>query len=236
MSKVSNSIGLKFERFLGGRFPDLIDMGNGLLVPDFHCPDYGFWLEAKVGNILWGSRIKEYQIAVFDQIRTPVMYALGFHTFHHAHKRLTQKTERGRQAHLDRYMVIPQICFITSDFMRLLWEKEQRVSKKKELTYCMMKNSTLNNVFLNRKFKRYNQQVWPESYYNFSYADYNLVETREENGRYWRGIFDPKKDSGFVKCDILPTLKVFLLRQKNPLRGVGLPMDKLHFSIIQTVP
>ncbi len=40
----------------------------------------------------------------------------------------------------------------------------------------------------------------------------------------------------YKKRDVLPTLKVFLLRQKNPLRGVGLPINELYSSIIQTVP
>jgi len=198
MSKVSDSIGLKFERFLDGRFPDLSDTGNSLLVPDFYHPIHGFWLEAKVGNILWGSRIKEYQIDAFSKIKAPVVYALGVHEFHDAYKRLRQKTERGRQAYLDRHMDIPQVCFITNGFMKLLWKKEKRVSVKRGLTYCMIKNSTLNNVFLNREFKRHNQTALPESYYGFSYDDYDFFETIDD-GMHWRGILDPKKDRGFAE-------------------------------------
>ena len=206
MSKVNDSIGKYFENFISEKYSELEYKGDDLLCPDFCYPKYGkikFFIEAKVGNIKWGPRIKDYQIDVFEKLEEPVIYILGMHDFNNANERLVQKTEKGRMNYLKRNMKFLQICFVTNSFMNLLYEKEKRISKKEKLEYCMIKDSVLNNVFMNREFRRSKSsefgeiKISPEEYYGFSYDDYQFIENKN-NLFHLRGIFDPNKDKSFI--------------------------------------
>jgi hypothetical protein len=215
MSKVTRSIGIKFERFLQSNFNELLYTGRDNNVPDFHHPSLDFWIEAKAGNQAWGTRIKEYQIDSFKKVTQPVIYALGFHNFDYAYERLNQTTERGRQNYLDKNLGIVDVCFINENMMELLWDKEKRLNKKETITYCMIKNSTLNNLFTRRKFKRFGIESQPEKYYGFSYQDYSfLASPPNDNGQYngnsnkWRAILDMNTDYNFA--DYLKTKGISL--------------------------
>ena len=194
---VKKSIGNKFERYLGDRFPDLRSTSDDSRVPDFWNPYHEFWIEAKAGNIEWGTRMKGYQINENRGFDDSTIYALGFHNLDDANKRVTQKTERGRQAYLDRHLRFQQVNFITQSLMERLWKKETRTSKKKSEKYCMMKESTLNNVFQNRWFSRFGVVISPEQYYGFSYQEY-VAFVDPHLKPFWRAILDPEKDKGFI--------------------------------------
>jgi hypothetical protein len=194
MSKVNDSIGLKFERFIGENFPELISTCNNKDGPDFYHPELNFWIEAKVGNILWGQRIKEEQIAQLYRFKEPVIYALGFHNFDDANKRLIQKTEWGRQRFLDNNLQVLNTYFVTSDLIKKIWKKESRVSKKEGITYCMVKKGIINNIITNRSFKR--QEVPIESaeiFYNYNPNDFTIdVSMVKDNINY--GLILKKED------------------------------------------
>lgn len=197
MSKVTTSIGIKFERTLIDLFPELDETTREDNVPDFFHPRHEFWLEAKTGYVEWGVRIKDYQVKSFRKLQEPLVYAIGFHNFEHSTQRLTHKTERWRQNYLDRYMDITQICFVSKELLDLIWRKEKRKSKKSSLSYCMIKPSVINNVFLNRNFKRFGELFDPEDFYGFSYSDYEL-STHEKHERVYRAILRKKHDQPFM--------------------------------------
>lgn len=197
MVTIQTSIGNKFERFLQKRFPDLVSTPDDEnVIPDFRHKDEDFWLEAKVGYFRWGPRVKDYQIKAFTDFDDPVIYALGFHDLDRAHERITQKTERARQNYLDSHMGIFQICFVNSEFMELLWEREKRLNGKGTIEYCMVKQGTINNIFQNREFVRSGEIVTAEEFYGFSYKDYNLFDTQDQGVRY-RGILKRGYDKAF---------------------------------------
>ena len=219
MSKVSDSIGEWFEQHLNRRYRDLIFMGDEHRVPDFLHADWydeepkeNFWIEAKAGNIAWGARIKGYQVDAFhrpDKPNRSIIYALGFHDFDRAHKRLTQKTGWGRRRYLRNNANIVRLTFVTNNFMNLLYGGEKRISEKDGVVYCMLKNSTLNNVFENREFRRGGKKDeegklirmgsirTPKTYYGFDYGDYRWFEG-ETDGLPVRAILHPTLDKKFT--------------------------------------
>lgn len=212
MSDVSNSIGYWFEGFLLGRYGDLTYGGEDTLVPDFNYglnEEVKFWIEAKVGNIKWGTRVKAYQMESFSRLNGSVVHALGLHNFDDAHKRLTQKTLDGRLRHLSRHADVLQISFLTHSLMKLLYDGEKRVSKNGGVEYCMIKDSTLNNVFMNRNFRRGGKKdpngnivdcgelFLPENYYGFSYSDYRFFESVNQVP-FVRAALDPMLDEEFI--------------------------------------
>lgn len=173
MSKVTDSIGFKFERFVKEKFPELISIQPNQNIPDFYNSQLNFWVEAKIGNILWGPRIKEQQINDFIEVEEPVIYALGFHNFDDAHKKLIQKTENGRQKYLDKNMNILNVYLISNNLIRKIWEKESRISQKEAVSYCMVKKGIINNLIQNRSFKRNNEIIASaENFYNYSENDF----------------------------------------------------------------
>lgn len=175
MSKVTDSIGLKFERFIEERFPELISTSYNKEGPDFYHPKLKFRVEAKIGNILWGPRIKEEQILQLDRYIEPVIYALGFHNFHDANKRLIQKTEWGRQRFLDKNLQVLETYFVSSDLIKKIWEKESRVSQKEGIIYCMIKRSIVNNLIANRTFKRMGNPIESaEAFYGYNQDNFEI--------------------------------------------------------------
>jgi len=159
MTKVTDSIGLNFERFIENNFSDLIKINNGFNKPDFYNPNLNFWIETKIGNVGWGPRIKDYQMESFDNCDGNVIYALGFHNFDKAHKNLKQKTEAGRQKYLNKNLQILDVYFLDHDLIKKIWDKEWRISENGNTTYCMVKKSMINNILTNRNFKRNGNSV-----------------------------------------------------------------------------
>lgn len=199
MSDVTTSIGLKFERFTKDLFPELRLSGEELNVPDFYHPSRNFWVEAKVGNILWGVRIKRYQIEAFRDFKSPVIYAVGLHNLDNAYERLVQKTERGRQRCLDNNMGIREVHFITREVMERLWEKEKRMNKKGTIEYCMIKRSTLMNVYLEREFKRDGRVCSVRDFYGLQMHDLSVSAPRTDlDSLSFGAILDPRTDGDFM--------------------------------------
>jgi len=180
MGIVQDSIGLRWERILQERYPALESTSGDKNVPDFYHPS-GFWIEAKAGNVLWGGRIKEYQLDQIKDFQEPVVYAFGMHNLHDAIKRLNQRTERGRQNYLERNMGIVETYFISSEIMKMVFRMEKRTSKK-GLVYCMVKPSLMRNIILDRGFSRFGSRIESsEEYYGFSRDDY-LVDIQDNIG------------------------------------------------------
>jgi len=218
MSKVTDGIGDWFEEFVHESYPGLTYTGDDNNVPDF-CHIRGidsksvddFWLEAKVGNVQWGCRIKGYQIDSFDKPEKSIVYVLGMHNFDDANKRLVQLTRGGRRRYLERNAEVLQMNFITNPFMNLLYHNEKRLNAKETMRYCMIKPSVINNIFLDREFTRGAKKnedgeivtpgkiVTPESFYGFSYGDYRFFEGDQEDGLKVRAILDPNRDKKFIK-------------------------------------
>lgn len=195
MSKVTNSIGLKFERFLEEKFSELISTKNDKNLPDFYHPELNFWIEAKVGNILWGPRIKDYQVERFDNLDKPVIYALGFHNFHDAHKNLKQATEKSRQKFLDKKLLIMDVYFIENSLIKKIWEKEGRVNAKGTSSYCMIKKGVIKNIITNRTFKRHEQNIsCAEAFYEYNKDDF-LIEKLKNTNNVNYGIIMNKEHS-----------------------------------------
>lgn len=213
MTLVSKSIGDRFENVAKILIPELESASNGHhdadYLPDFFHPTYPFWVEAKVGNILWGPRIKGYQSYAFDRFSEPVIYMVGMHNFDKAHKRLQHKTERGRQNYLEKHMGIPEIYFINAGVMKSLWKKEKRLNKKKTMEYFMLKKGIINHILLGRKFEREERTVTASSYYGLK-LDELLITTEPviQHGREYRAILHNDRDkvpieylreNGFIK-------------------------------------
>lgn len=198
MSKVTDSIGLNFERFLGEKFPELISTGNNQEGPDFYHPELNFWVEAKAGNILWGQRIKEEQIAKLDRFEEPVIYALGFHNFHDANKRLIQKTEWGRQKFLDKNLQVLGTYFLSGDLIKKIWEKESRISQKGDCVYCMIKKGIVNNLITNRSFERKEKPIKSaEIFYGYNQDNFTIdVNINRDKINY--GIILENKDISII--------------------------------------
>ncbi|MBS3079090.1 hypothetical protein J4218_03140 [Candidatus Pacearchaeota archaeon] len=173
MGVVQNSIGLRWERILQERYPVLQSTAGDENVPDFYHPS-GFWIEAKAGNVLWGGRIKEYQLAQIKGFQEPVVYAFGMHNLHDAIRRLNQRTELGRQRYLEKHMDIVETYFISSRIMHQVFNMEKRTSKK-GLVYCMVKPSLIRNIILDRSFTRMGESIQSaEEYYGFNRGEYSI--------------------------------------------------------------
>jgi hypothetical protein len=198
MSKVTGSIGLKFERFLGEKFPELISTHDNKDGPDFYYPSLNFWIEAKAGNILWGQRIKEEQINQLDKFEEPVIYALGFHNFYDANKRLTQKTEKERQNFLDKNLQVLQVYFVAGDLIKKIWEKENRISESGIHKYCMVKKGVINNLITNRSFKRKEIPIASaEEFYGYNQEDFTIdVNLDKDNTNY--GVILKKENTSII--------------------------------------
>lgn len=173
MSLIQTSIGLRWERILHERYPALQSTVGDENVPDFYHPS-GFWIEAKAGNVLWGGRIKEYQLDQISEFERPVVYAFGMHNLNDAMRRVRQKTERGRQRYLERHMDIVETYFISSRIMERVFRMETRTSKK-GITYCMVKPSLLRNIILDREFSRMGESIQSsEDFYGFRREEYSI--------------------------------------------------------------
>jgi hypothetical protein len=198
MSKVTDSIGLNFERFIEKKFPELISTCGNKDGPDFYHPKLNFWIEAKIGNIGWGPRIKEEQINQLDEFEEPFIYALGFHNFNDANKRLIQKTEWGRQRFLDQNLQVLNTYFMADSLIKKIWDKENRVSKKSAETYCMVKKGIINNLTTNRSFNR-NKNFIPsaEAFYGYN-PDEFIIDTQISKDNTDYGIILNKEDSMII--------------------------------------
>jgi len=196
MTIVTRSIGLKFERFLIDKFSSLEDNTPNRKVPDFYCSKERFWIEAKAGNILWGPRLKEYQVIGYtEDLNEHVYHFLGFHNFDRAYNRLVQKTERGRQTYLDKNLDFLEIDIVNPQILKRLYLKERRINEKGSINYCTLKKSVFNNIFENREFKRSGKLFLPEGYYDFSREDYSFFE-ENISGVVFRGILRREGDEG----------------------------------------
>jgi hypothetical protein len=163
MPTVNDSIGTRFENIVQNNFTGFIRYNSSGILPDFFGD--GFWLEAKVGNVKFGTRLKEYQIVNFSGLEEPVVYAIGFHDFDNAGKRLVQKTEEGRQRLLEREMNLVGVYFVTSQVINGIWEGESRVSKKGGLVYGLCKRRFLESVINGTSFTREGVQLTAEEHY-----------------------------------------------------------------------
>jgi hypothetical protein len=179
MASIQDLIGSEFERFFSNSFPGFVNTTEDLRVPDFHNPDYNFWVEAKVGNQRWGPRIKKYQIEQFKDLREPVVYAAGFHDYDDAIRRLGCKSEANQKRALRERMHFSMIVFVNSDLMASIWEKDSRVSKERAEEYLMFKSSVVRNIISNRPFKRWGEVISsaPE-YYHFNQSAFLMTEPK----------------------------------------------------------
>ena len=105
MEQIFDSIGTRFENFIQEHFPGLENTTKDMRVPDFFHPKK-LGIEAKVGNQLWGPRIKAYQIRRFKRLEDPLIYALGLHDFNRAKERLEHYSSKERQKILKKEMNI----------------------------------------------------------------------------------------------------------------------------------
>jgi len=190
MPYVSDSIGTKFERVVQERFSELGRSQGGNL-PDFYHSN-GFYVEAKVGNIEWGPRVKTYQIDDFRGISEPVVYAMGFHNFDYAIRKLSGKPEPERQRTLDREFNVLEVLFISNNLVEKIWKKENRFSKEGPTEYCMFKHSLANALFKGT-FRRFGKKEKPKTYYGFSPKEYYFFK-HDYKGITWRAVLHKRKD------------------------------------------
>lgn len=158
MPGIGDLIGERFEDFFMEHFPGFedrrINKRNESNVPDFYNPQFGFWVETKVGNLLWGVRLKEYQMQSFGKFQEPVVYCLGLHNFNHAQKKLWEKCTNTRKKILQKEMGILEVYFLTQEVIRAVWNADKRLNDKSTIEYCTMKRHTIQDILLNRKCKR----------------------------------------------------------------------------------
>jgi hypothetical protein len=166
MPTINDSMGTRFEDIVQENFPGFTRHNTLGALPDFF--GNGFWLEAKVGNIVFGTRLKEYQIVSFSGLEEPVVYAIGFHDFDNAGKRLVQKTDEGRQRLLEREMNLVGVYFVTSEVINGIWAGESRVSKKGGLVYGLCKRRFLERVIDGASFVREGRRLTAEEYYGIN--------------------------------------------------------------------
>jgi hypothetical protein len=175
MKTIFDSIGDRWEDVLEDSFPSLErNESEDQRLPDFYHPD-GFYIEAKAGNRLWGGRVKPAQLDHAKKLDRPVIYAFGMHDLDNAKQVLNQDTEEKRKDFLEKNMHFVEVYFISGSLVRKIFVKERRLSKKEGLVYCMIKPSTLRNIILDRKFKRFGEDVQSSSkYYGFNRRDYEI--------------------------------------------------------------
>lgn len=152
MPTINDSIGNRFEEIFLSTFPGFERKYDLPVLPDFF--GNGFWIEAKVGNQDFGARLKEYQLVGFDGLNEPVVYAIGFHDFDNAGKRLTHPTEEGRQRFLRRHMNLVSMYFVSSQVINGIWGGESRLNKKGTIVYGLCKPRFLERVIDGGDFRR----------------------------------------------------------------------------------
>jgi hypothetical protein len=193
MVYVQRDIGGRFERYLQRHFPGLKShVSDGEKVPDFFNPQSGFWMEAKVGNIGWGVRLKRYQGENFQGIEQPVIYCLGLHNFDDARKRLKGKKESERRDILRREMNILEVYFITGEIIDAVLEQESRLNGKETIEYCMMKRHICRDIIRDRSFRRHGVLMpTAEGFYGYDRSQfdfYDLSKPRPEEVVPVRGV------------------------------------------------
>lgn len=199
MSEISRSIGNRFEDFLQGKLPELVSTGDDPLVPDFFHPELNFWVEAKAGYFRWGQKIKEKQINGFNQ-KGPIIYGLGTHNLHSSNSRLTQKTERGRQAYLKKYMKILHVCFVNNELMRKIWDKEHKLNEKGTILDCELKGGILRNIFGDKSFSRFEKRIASaEEFYGFDYDDFLMIEPPRSDDTSYGAILHKEYDAVVIE-------------------------------------
>ena len=92
MVYVSGPVGDRFERYFAEHFPGFEShTKDGENIPDFYNPKFGFWLEAKAGNVGWGVQLKARQLR-FENLTEPVVYCVGLHSLVGTMEILKRKT------------------------------------------------------------------------------------------------------------------------------------------------
>lgn len=182
MKSIQTLIGDEFEREFSRRFPGFENSTLNERVPDFYNPDYQFWVETKAGNKEWGPRIKKYQIDRFRELDQPTVYALGFHKFDDALKRLNRKSEEKQRKMLEEEMFFDYIFFVNANLIASIWNKDAKVSSTTKEEYLMLKPSVINNIILNRKFERKRREISSaQTYYGFRKRDLVIIDPRGSN-------------------------------------------------------
>lgn len=163
MITIYDSIGTRFEDIVQDNFPGFSRHTYPGVIPDFF--GNGFWLEAKVGNIRFGTRLKEYQVLSFSGFEDPVVYVIGFHDFDNAGKRLAHRSDQERQRLLRREMNLVGVYFVTSGAINGIWAGESRVSKKGGLVYGLCKRRFLERIIDGGSFTREGIELTAREYY-----------------------------------------------------------------------
>ena len=196
MEQIFDSIGTRFENFIQEHFPGLENTTKDMRVPDFFHPKK-LWIEAKVGNQLWGPRIKAYQIRRFKRLEDPLIYALGLHDFNRAKERLEHYSSKERQKILKKEMNINEIYLVSKDIVEKIWNKESRVNGKGTLIYCMIKKAIFRNIIREREFRRGGELIASaQDFYEFNRNEYVMDEP---NGKLWGAILHKKTDSRAIE-------------------------------------
>lgn len=199
MRTLHDAIGQRFEEFFLERLPGFEDhTADNERRPDFYNPQYGFWVETKVGNIGWGVRLKQYQQANFPDIEEEVVYFCGLHDFNQAIARLSGKTKSQRRAILKRDMHIVETYFVDRRIVEKVWEKENRLNEKGTIVYCMMKAHIFRDLILNRSFRRFGQRVAnADRYYGLDRTQFSFDSFRDNPaGGFITGLMLQRKNSG----------------------------------------
>jgi hypothetical protein len=193
MEQIFDSIGTRFENFIQENFPGLENTTKDIRVPDFFHPS-GLWIEVKIGNQLWGPRIKEYQIERFKRLKEPLIYALGLHDFDRAKERLEDFDSKERQEILEREMNINEVYLVSQEIVEKVWNKESRINDRRTMVYCMVKRAMFRNIIRERKFRKGGKLIESaQNFYGFNRKDYLMHEPT--NGDIWGSILHKRNDS-----------------------------------------
>lgn len=203
MSNLNKAIGYTLENVFSKNFPGFdnhADDGEG--VPDFYNPKFGFWVECKNGNILWGQRLKSDQEESFKRVSGPIVYFLGLHDYHAATQRLAGKSLNQMKQTLGRWMEIKETYLITDSVINSVLRQESRLNKKGTISYCMLKKSLITHILQDRSFTRFNQRVnSAHEYLEYSPQDFTLKEFSPFFGNmHLAGIFLEKKQDSPVEA------------------------------------
>lgn len=198
MGGLTDAIGETFENYIISKTKGLEKINDGDNVPDFYCSSGDFWIEAKVGNLAWGPRLKGYQVENFSKIKEPVIYALGFHDFDHAITRLKGLNYHEMMKALSKSMNIKNVNFINGDLIGKIWEMEHRINERGTITYFMAKQSLFRNIWQRRRFKRFGGIVeFAEEYYDFNWDDF-YMQDQDTNKNSYGAMLDLKKDKRVI--------------------------------------